>query len=158
MTVKTVTTGMNISSSRFQPYDKISNPYESQRNIDIGNTTQRDLTPKMSAILINNNEFLTARSTKPQESNRLVFDFDGLTDREKGTSNKHRLVRKIRENEDFSDTEEENENSSSKINNFFGNGNDSVNESFGSFNDNNQNINEIIENDTFKDTLNKGSK
>jgi len=70
-----------------------------------------NVTPKMSTILINNNEFLTARSNKPADTNRLVFDFEGNIDRErnKGTSNKHRLVRKIRENEDFDSSSENND-------------------------------------------------
>lgn len=88
----------------------------------------------MSAVLINNNDFLTARSNKPQENNRLVFDFEGITDRKNGTSNKHRLVRKIRENEDFSSSSEGNR-SISKIDDYFRKGNDSLNDSFGSFND-----------------------
>lgn len=87
----------------------------------------------MSAILINNNEFLTARS-KPTETNRLVFDFEGNTERKNGTSNKHRLVRKIRENEDFSSSSDEDK-SISKLEDYFRKGNDSLNESFGSFNE-----------------------
>jgi len=89
----------------------------------------------MSAILINNNEFLTARSNKPTDTNRLVFDFEGNNDRKNGTSNKHRLVRKIRENEDFSSSSDEGNASVSKLDEYFRNGNDSLNESFGSFNE-----------------------
>lgn len=125
ITVKTATTGMEISTANMPTLDNCSK-----------HSNKPIITPKMSAILINNNEFLTNRSNKPQESNRLVFDFEGQSDRTKNTSNKHRLTRKIRENEDFdSDSEDINDNTFTNIDNFFKKGNDSLNDSFGSFND-----------------------
>lgn len=120
------TTGFNNSAANIPTLEKSKQ------------TISRVITPKMSNILINNNDFMTARSTKPQESNRLVFDHDNISDRTKNTnkSNKHRLTRKLREDEDIdSDSDELNDHTFTNLDNFFKKGNDSLNDSFGSFND-----------------------